>query len=145
MNLIRRSLALLTGPRAGQLTGPAPHRPGRPRRDGFAGRFIQDMAAAASVATGHQLGQRGHGTQPAGQGRPAGQDGLAAETTISWPPPATARGLLPHMVQLCIHCRQSPAGFWVSRRGGRTVRRPWCLSCCQRLDRDRCDVIPFDS
>jgi hypothetical protein len=24
------------------------------------------------------------------------------------------------------------------------VRRPWCLSCCEELDRD-CRVIPFDS
>jgi hypothetical protein len=53
--------------------------------------------------------------------------------------------LLPRTVQLCIHCRQRPAGFWVSRTGGQTVRRPWCLSCCQELDRDRCDVVPFES
>jgi hypothetical protein len=46
-------------------------------------------------------------------------------------------------VQLCIHCRRSPAGFWVSRRGGTVVRRPWCLSCCQELDRGLCEVIPF--
>jgi hypothetical protein len=27
---------------------------------------------------------------------------------------------LPHTIQLCIHCHQNPAGFWVSRpaRGG---------------------------
>jgi hypothetical protein len=36
-------------------------------------------------------------------------------------------------------------GFWVSCTGGQTVRRPWCLSCCEGLDRDRCDVILFDS
>jgi hypothetical protein len=53
-------------------------------------------------------------------------------------------GLLPHTVQLCIHCRESPAGFWVSRKDGKTVRRPWCLSCCDGLDRGRCDVTPFD-
>jgi hypothetical protein len=52
---------------------------------------------------------------------------------------------LPHTIQLCIHCRDRPAGFWVSCTGGQTVRRPWCLSCCEGLDRDRCDVIPFDS
>jgi hypothetical protein len=45
--------------------------------------------------------------------------------------------------QLCIHCRENPAGFWVSRRGGTVVRRPWCLSCTQVLDRGRCEVIPF--
>ena len=33
-------------------------------------------------------------------------------------------GLLPRTVQLCIHCRESPAGFWVSSNGGKTVRRP---------------------
>ena len=52
---------------------------------------------------------------------------------------------LPHTIQLCIHCRENPAGFWVSRTGGKTVRRPWCLSCCEGLDRDRCDMIPFES
>jgi hypothetical protein len=52
-------------------------------------------------------------------------------------------GLLPRTVQLCIHCRESPAGFWVSRKDGKTVRRPWCLSCCDGLDRGRCDVTPF--
>jgi hypothetical protein len=54
-------------------------------------------------------------------------------------------GLLPRTVQICIHCRESPAGFWVSSKGGKTVRRPWCLSCCDELDRNRCDVIPFSS
>jgi hypothetical protein len=56
-----------------------------------------------------------------------------------------APSLLPRTVQLCTNCRQSPAGFWVSGTGGQTVRRPWCLSCCQQMDRDHCDVIPFDS
>jgi hypothetical protein len=51
----------------------------------------------------------------------------------------------PHTIQLCIHCRDRPAGFWVSCTGGQTVRRPWCLSCCEGLDRDRCDMIPFHS
>lgn len=49
-----------------------------------------------------------------------------------------------HTIQLCVHCRDRPAGFWVSCTGGQTVRRPWYLSCCQGLDRDRCDVIPFE-
>ena len=57
----------------------------------------------------------------------------------------TAPGVLPYTVQLCIHCGHNPAGFWVSRTGGQTVRRPWCLSCCQGLDRDRCDVTAFGS
>jgi hypothetical protein len=29
--------------------------------------------------------------------------------------------------------------------GDKTVRRPWCLFCCEGLDRDCCDMIPFDS
>jgi hypothetical protein len=70
--------------------------------------------------------------------------GPAPATTTSRRPAVTAPGRLPRSIQLCIHCRQNPAGFWVSRRGGQTVRRPWCVSCCQELDRDRCDVIPFD-
>lgn len=52
---------------------------------------------------------------------------------------------LPHTIHLCIHCRENPAGFWVSRTGSKTVRRPWCLSCCEGLDRNRRDMIPFDS
>lgn len=48
-----------------------------------------------------------------------------------------------HTVQLCIHCQENPAGFWVSRRPGRVTHRPWCLSCCQELDRDLCEVTPF--
>jgi hypothetical protein len=63
--------------------------------------------------------------------------------------PSSARrsfpGLLPRTVQLCIHCRESPAGFWVSSKGAKTVRRPWGLACCDGLDRGRCDVIPFSS
>jgi len=59
------------------------------------------------------------------------------------PSTMTAPGVLPRTVQLCIHCQQRPAGFWVRRTGGTVVRRPWCLSCCQDLDRDRNDVIPF--
>jgi hypothetical protein len=46
--------------------------------------------------------------------------------------------------QVCIHCRENPAGFWVGHSGGVT-RRPWCLSCCQELDRTRSDIVPFDS
>jgi hypothetical protein len=38
---------------------------------------------------------------------------------------------------------ENPAGFWVSRRNGQVVHRPWCLSCCRELDSDLCDVIPF--
>jgi hypothetical protein len=59
--------------------------------------------------------------------------------------PGTAPGVLPRTIQLCIHCQQRPAGFWVGRTGGTVVRRPWCLSCCQELDGDRYDVILFGS
>jgi hypothetical protein len=52
-------------------------------------------------------------------------------------------GPLPVTVQLCIRCRANPAGFWVSRKNSHVVRRPWCLFCCQGLDRGGCEVIPF--
>jgi hypothetical protein len=51
--------------------------------------------------------------------------------------------LLPHTVQLCIHCRERPAGFWVSGKNGIVARRPWCLSCSRGLDRNHCEVIRF--
>jgi hypothetical protein len=148
MNRIRRicrSVARLARPtglaelRASQLNGPPAPRADRPGGDGPAGRFIQDVAAAASVAVGHQRGRPGHGSRLAvGGRRPATRD-------HGFPRTMTGPGLLPHTVLLCIHCRQNPAGFWVSRADGQGVRRPWCLSCCRGLDRNRCDVIPFDS
>ena len=46
-------------------------------------------------------------------------------------------------VQLCVHCRQRTAGFWVSRNGDRVVRRPWCLACCEELDRADYGITPF--
>jgi hypothetical protein len=103
----------------------------RPRLGRFAEQLAQDVAAAASVAVGHQTGRQG--------------DGNPAAATVTTPRrrAVTVPRLLPRTVQLCIHCRQNPAGFWVSQTGGQTVRRPWCLSCCQGLDRDRCDVVPF--
>jgi hypothetical protein len=77
-----------------------------------------------------------------------GADAAVLASTRPQAPPGRLRmvimpGLLPRTVQLCIHCRESPAGFWVSRENGKVVRRPWCLSCCQELDRSRCAVIPF--
>jgi len=47
-------------------------------------------------------------------------------------------------VQLCVHCRQRPAGFWVSRGNAAVVHRPWCLGCCDQLDRAHCAIVPFD-
>jgi hypothetical protein len=93
-------------------------------RVGFAGQFIHDIAAAASMA--------------AGQRWPA--------PTATKPPRSMtiAPRLRPRTVQLCIHCRQNPAGFWVRHTSGQTVRRPWCLTCCQQLDPGRYHAIPFD-
>ena len=85
------------------------------------------------------------------------QDPEAAATLVAgqnWPAPATAiprrrtiamPRLLPHTIQLCIHCQRNPAGFWVSRTSGQTARRPWCLSCCHDLDPPCYHIKPFDS
>ena len=78
-------------------------------------------------------------TAPAGQNWPQGMTMSSRLRTMIAP------GLLPHTRQLCIHCQQNPAGFWVSQKRARTVRRPWCLSCRDRLDRSRDDVIAFGS
>ena len=139
MKLRFRSPQLPGELRASQLPGPPAPRASRSGRDGVAGRFIQDVAAAAGVAAGHQLGRPGHKSRPAVGGRWPAPAATASRHTM------TAPDLLTHTIQLCIHCRHHPAGFWVSRTGGQTVRRPWCLSCCQGLDRDRYDAIPFDS
>jgi hypothetical protein len=52
-------------------------------------------------------------------------------------------GLPPRTVQICIRCQENPAGFWVSGQIAGVTRRPWCLSCCQQLDRNRCAIAPF--
>lgn len=54
-----------------------------------------------------------------------------------------SRVLLPRTIKICVHCRQNPAGFWLSRTGAAVVRRPWCLSCCQEADLSSCAVTPF--
>jgi hypothetical protein len=100
-------------PQPGQLSGHRPPLGRRPGRGGFAARFIQDVAAAATANRRRRT--------------------------------MTAPRRLPHTIQLCIHCRHNPAGFWVSRNSSQTVRRPWCLSCCQNLDPGRYHVQPFDS
>jgi hypothetical protein len=89
------------------------------------GGSIQDLTAAATAA--------------AGQNRPAAATANPRRRSI------TASFPLPHTIQLCIHCWQNPAGFWVSHSSGQTVRRPWCLSCCQNLDPACHHVKPFDS
>jgi hypothetical protein len=105
--------------------GERPYPASRLGRDGIAGQFVQDIAAAATVA--------------AGQHRPAPSTTMPRRRTIIAP------RLRPRTLQLCAHCQHNPAGFWVSRTSDQTVRRPWCLSCCQWLDPDRYHVIPFDS
>jgi hypothetical protein len=101
-----------------------PHLVSLPGGDGQAGRFIQPGAADAQVA--------------AGQTRPARMAVTSRGRAITMP------RLLPHTVQLCIHCRHNPAGFWVSSAGDQTVRRPWCLSCCQNLDPASHHISRFD-
>jgi hypothetical protein len=112
-------------PRTPQPLGQEPHQASRPGHDSSTRRFVQHVAAAATVA--------------ADQHRPT------PTTTGSRQRTAIMPRLLPHTIQLCIHCRHNPAGFWVSRNGSRTARRPWCLSCCQDLDPGCYHVNPFDS
>jgi hypothetical protein len=77
----------------------------------------------------------------AGTGRPDTDGSEAAKPASSLA--AVLRRLLPRAIRLCVHCRENPAGYWVSHRGDRTVRRPWCVSCSHGLDWRDCDVIPF--
>jgi hypothetical protein len=130
MNHVHRigpSLARLTRragvPTARHAAVPAVPRPGPPR-----GTLHRPLAAPARTITTSEL-------------RVAARPQAPQERLWSRVLPAR----LPHTIQLCIHCRENPAGFWVSRTADKTVRRPWCLSCCEGLDRDRCDMIPFDS
>ena len=96
---------------------------------------------------GHPDHDRGHGAHLRAGGDRVPDAGRAAargrQRRRTGPFTRTAPGVLPHTLQLCIHCQQRPAGFWVRRTGGTVVRRPWCLPCCQDLDRDRYDVIQF--
>ena len=75
----------------------------------------------------------------AGHARPAPPITNSPRRTLTMP------RLLPHTIQLCLHCGHNPAGFWVSRDSDQTVRRPWCLSCCQDLDPACHHIKPFDS
>ena len=133
MNRIRRVRPTLarwasppgTGePHARQPNGQEPRLLSRRSGDDLAGRFIQNPAAGTTVAAGHT--------------------GPAPTTANSWWRMIPVARLLPHTIQLCIHCRQNPAGFWVSRDSDQTVRRPWCLSCCQDLDPACHHIRPFD-
>jgi hypothetical protein len=109
---------------ASQPSGREPQLARQPGRDGLPAQIIQDMAAGAGVAVG--------------QARPA-----PATASSRWRGIPVPR-LLPHTIQLCIHCRYNPAGFWVSRTSDQTVRRPWCLSCCEDLDPASHHIRPFD-
>jgi hypothetical protein len=84
---------------------------------------------------------------------PLSRRGARVAADQNWPAPTAAVSrwramtmprLLPHTIHLCTHCRHNAAGFWVSRHGDQTVRRPWCLSCCQDLDPARHHIRPFD-
>ena len=86
---------------------------------------IQDLAAAATIAVG--------------QNWPTPGTTNTRRRTIAMP------RLLSHTIQLCIHCRVNPAGFWVSHTSDQTVRRPWCLSCCQDLDAGCHHITPFEA
>ena len=102
---------------------PIPRLPRQPDRRGFAGQFIHDITAAASLATG--------------QHRPAPTATLLQRRMI---PPR----LRPRTMQLCIHRRHRPTGSRASHTTGQTTRRPWRLSCCQGPDQSRYHTTPFD-
>ena len=76
-------------------------------------------------------------------GPSAGSDGTPSRSASRRPRSRLGSGRLPHTFPFCIHCLVNPAGFWVSGKDSNVVRRPWCLSCCEDLDRERCDMIPF--
>jgi hypothetical protein len=105
------------------MNGQRPRLASRPDSDGFAGRFIHDIAAAAAT------GQHTAAARPPAPRR---------RITVALRPP-------PHTVQLCSHCRHRPAGIWVSATGGPPARRPWCLSCGQQLGPASYHLDPFDS
>ncbi len=55
----------------------------------------------------------------AGPPRRAGQPATMAKASRRRP--MIAPRLLPRTVQLCMHCRHTPAGFWVSDKNSKTV------------------------
>jgi hypothetical protein len=130
---VRRTLARWASPpstdepHSRHPNGQEPYLVSRPSSDGLvlrlAGRFTQHVAAGASMAAWNM---------------PAPTTTNSRRRTTTMPRP------LPHTFQLCIHCRQNPAGFWVSHNGDQTVRRPWCLSCCQDVDPACHHIMPFD-
>jgi hypothetical protein len=135
--------------------------PGRPAAGGRPYRLSDDRIRRCADDPQEQP-QASDRTRPTGQATMASPDGSSRtkQQPRTWRPASTgpapstmmpqrhtkaAPGLHPHTVQLCLCCRQNPAGFWVSRTSDQTMRRPYCLFCCQRLDQSRYHVIPFDS
>jgi hypothetical protein len=76
----------------------------------------------------------GRATPAAPSAASAGQNRPESTTMSSRLRTMIAPGLLPRTRQLCIHCQQNPAGFWVSQQ-----------RASDGLDRSRCDVIAFGS
>jgi hypothetical protein len=130
MNRIRRSLARGASP-----SGTVSRTQASPKPSDLA-----RPAGQATIAPPHgsaRIWQRQRAWRP-GTGSPRATTNRRLRAII------TPR-LVPHTIQLCIHCRANPAGFWVSHTTAQTVRRPWCLSCCQHLDPRCYHINPFDS
>jgi hypothetical protein len=89
---------------ASQRYGQGPHLARWSGHGGSAAQFIQERAGGPSVA----VSQTGPAPAAANSGR----------QTMTMP------RMPPRTIQLCIHCRQNPARFWVSRSSAQTVRRP---------------------
>lgn len=90
-------------------------------------------------AAGHHFRMAADGLPPEHQ-----QQLAAQRQHRAYRPVPTRPSMPPRSVQLCVRCQERVAGFWVSSRNGRVVRRPWCLACCEELDHARCDMTPFD-
>jgi hypothetical protein len=153
---------LPSAPRTAPASTPGGRSPGRPRSCAFRGRFRGSFRVVLTGATANsgttpstadcqqpqdiamypnhtiQLVARILAGLAAGQSRPALPAIGSRRFVITMP------HLLPHTIQLCVHCRRNPAGFWGSHPSGQTVRRPWCLSCCQDLDPGGYHFTPFD-
>jgi hypothetical protein len=139
---LRATTQARTADHATVLTGP----PAPPQR---APSHLTSREPTSKGTTMDRIGRirRSLASQPTSPAAPSAAPAAlnAPPTTTSMPRrhTVTTPGLLPRTILLCLHCQQNPAGFWVRRTSDQTARRPWCLSCCQQLDRNRCDVAPF--
>ena len=131
---------------------PAPHhltpRPPFPSLFFF---FFLPTACAPSVEDGPRPESVMSGTPARHVGRPRwraaatgppapalpGSSGRAACHAWAWPPAAH----LPALHSLPGQSR--PDSGSAARAATWCFTRPWCLSCCQDLDRERCDMTPF--